>query len=104
MAVGGDFIYPPPSPEPHNLMLVAGGVGINPLLSILRYLAGIRETDKSELKVPQEVHLLYSAKTCDELLYKVSSYYVYNILSSWRRKGTYVTLRSSRYTLSTHNW
>ena len=32
---GEDFHYPPDSlEEPHNILLIGGGVGINPLLSI----------------------------------------------------------------------
>ena len=37
--MGGDFFYPPPSlpaSQPHSVLLVAGGVGVNPLVSILR--------------------------------------------------------------------
>ena len=37
--MGGDFFYPPlslPASQPHSVLLVAGGVGVNPLVSILR--------------------------------------------------------------------
>lgn len=41
--VGGDFHYPDKDTEAvpgHDLLLVAGGVGINPLASIIFHLAG----------------------------------------------------------------
>ncbi len=60
VAVGGDFLYTADMGGP--LVLVAGGIGITPLMSIVRYVdesvPGIRLT------------LLYSAKTPDELLFR----------------------------------
>ena len=76
--VGGDFYYSPASPC--NLLLVAGGVGINPLLSILlhhSWLVGRRgqEEEKGEEEEEEEegkrAKLLYSAKTVKELIFKV---------------------------------
>ena len=58
--VGGDFLYTPDMGGP--LVLVAGGIGITPLMSIVRYV------DESERLVP--LTLLYSAKTPDELLFR----------------------------------
>ena len=60
VAVGGEFLYTADMGGP--LVLVAGGIGITPLMSIVRYVdesvPGVRLT------------LLYSAKTPDELLFK----------------------------------
>ncbi|KAK8160564.1 hypothetical protein BKA80DRAFT_310827 [Phyllosticta citrichinensis] len=36
--VGGSFVWPPPVPAPKKLLFVAGGVGINPLISIVTHL------------------------------------------------------------------
>ncbi len=58
--VGGDFLYTSDMGGP--LVLVAGGIGITPLMSIVRYV------DESERLVP--LTLLYSAKTPDELLFR----------------------------------
>ena len=60
VAVGGEFLYTADMGGP--LVLVAGGIGITPLISIVRYVdesvPGVRLT------------LLYSAKTPDELLFR----------------------------------
>lgn len=72
--VGGDFGYSPPSPR--NLLLVAGGLGINPLLSILlhhSWLVGRRGQEEEEEEA-KRVKLLYSAKTVKELIFKVFLY------------------------------
>lgn len=53
-----------------NVLLVAGGVGINPLISIIMQLKDSGSNVRS--------CLMYSAKTADELLFKVSA-----ILSIW---------------------
>lgn len=60
VAVGGDFLYTADMGGP--LALVAGGIGITPLMSVVRYV------DES---VPRgRLTLLYSAKTPDELLFR----------------------------------
>ena len=58
--VGGDFLYRSDMGGP--LVLVAGGIGITPLMSIVRYV------DESADSAP--LTLLYSAKTPDELLFR----------------------------------
>jgi len=68
---GGDFYYDPTIDKPcdnRSLMLIAGGVGINPLYSILQHATYLCET-KSEFK-PSSVTLLYSAATVNELLFR----------------------------------
>ena len=70
MRVGGDFHYPNPVTDAlggqgHNLLLVAGGVGINPLASIYRHAA----RNSHDLNLSQ-ASLLYSAKSVEELIFK----------------------------------
>ncbi|KAI0834207.1 hypothetical protein F5Y06DRAFT_279679 [Hypoxylon sp. FL0890] len=58
--VGGSFVWPPPGVNVRTLrkvVFVAGGVGVNPLMSMVSSLA---ETGDSG--VPFEVHFLYSLK------------------------------------------
>ncbi|XP_063042101.1 oxidoreductase NAD-binding domain-containing protein 1 [Engraulis encrasicolus] len=72
--VGGDFYYDPaPGDAPVDLLLVAGGVGINPLYSILLHAADLlrsSHTPGNRLPSPGHTHLLYSAKSTQELLFK----------------------------------
>lgn len=61
--MGGSFIWPPPSLETASidrLVLVAAGVGINPLVSIFSHL--IRTGSR-----PKEIHFVYGTKTDAEL-------------------------------------
>lgn len=64
--VGGDFYYISPSPTSpskiNDVLLLAGGVGINPLYSILQHYL---EQDDPERKIT----LLYSAKSPAELVF-----------------------------------
>ncbi|GCC29032.1 hypothetical protein chiPu_0007468 [Chiloscyllium punctatum] len=75
LRVGGDFFFDPqPSDKPVNLLLVAGGVGINPLYSILLHIVDLyrMQGSKSCKYKPGSVQLYYSAKNTDELLFKRS--------------------------------
>jgi len=68
---GGDFYYPPlksKSEEAHSLLLVAGGVGINPLYSILQHVHHIKKSENCS--EADGVTLLYSAATRDELIFR----------------------------------
>lgn len=56
----GDFHYT--SDDTHPLALIAGGIGITPIASIIRYI------DKTSLQVPTT--LIYSASTSSELLFR----------------------------------
>ena len=73
--VGGDFWYSPPSPlEVGDLLLIGGGVGINPLFSMLQHHVWMLQSP--ECTASHEcnlgaVHILYSSKTISELLFKV---------------------------------
>ena len=73
MRVGGNFFFDPRPGDPSSdLLLIAGGVGINPLFSIVRHVADI----SSDLpnKYTGKTVLLFSAKNIDELLFKVQSF------------------------------
>ncbi|XP_054620061.1 oxidoreductase NAD-binding domain-containing protein 1 [Dunckerocampus dactyliophorus] len=76
MRVGGDFYFDPsPSDPAVNLLLVAGGVGINPLYSILAHAADLLELSRApggRVYNIGSAHLCYSAKTTQELLFKNS--------------------------------
>lgn len=59
--VGGSFVWPPAHLDPSRidrLVLVAGGVGCNPLISIVSHLVSIHESQR-----PKEIHFLYGTKT-----------------------------------------
>lgn len=75
MRVGGDFFFDPSASDPTvDLLLVAGGVGINPLYSILLHTRDLlhlnRASNKQDYNIGS-VHLCYSAKNTKELLFKV---------------------------------
>ncbi|KAI5200448.1 Oxidoreductase Nad-Binding Domain-Containing Protein 1 [Manis pentadactyla] len=71
--VGGDFFFDPqPADASRNLVLIAGGVGINPLLSILRHSVDLhreRENKGSGYEIGT-TKLFYSAKNTSELLFQ----------------------------------
>ncbi|NXA51568.1 OXND1 protein, partial [Nothocercus julius] len=73
LRVGGDFFFDPqPGDPPVKVVLVAGGVGINPLFSILLHVADLHESQESKgggYKMGT-VSLYYSAKNTNELLFK----------------------------------
>ncbi|KAM0327721.1 hypothetical protein ACHAQA_006016 [Verticillium albo-atrum] len=63
VCVGGSFVWPPahvPVDSLRNVVFVAGGVGINPLMSIVSHLAG------GESPPPFNVHFMYSTKIPSE--------------------------------------
>ncbi|XP_036123395.1 oxidoreductase NAD-binding domain-containing protein 1 [Molossus molossus] len=71
--VGGEFFFDPqPAAAAGNLVLIAGGVGINPLLSILRHSADLlrERADTGRGWETGTITLLYSAKNTSELLFK----------------------------------
>lgn len=73
LRVGGEFYFDPqPTDASRNLVLIAGGVGVNPLLSILRHVADLHRerVDKGSGYEPGQIRLLYSAKDTSELLFK----------------------------------
>jgi len=65
---GGDFYYPSSGIDgEHSLLLVAGGVGINPLYSIWQAAAHLARTSSSSS--PTSVSMLYSAASKKELIF-----------------------------------
>ncbi|KAJ5949516.1 hypothetical protein N7454_001100 [Penicillium verhagenii] len=57
--VGGSFVWPPSGIDIHeikNVVLIAGGVGINPLISILSHI------NQTEIGSPLNVQILYSSR------------------------------------------
>ena len=73
MRVGGDFYYDPPknSPVCDNLLLIAGGVGINPLYSVVQHVSDLLDQIDTDGKFAGKCALLFSAKHKDELLFQV---------------------------------
>lgn len=71
--VGGDFHYSPTTNQNlADLLLIAGGVGINPLLSVLFHHSRLLCSDSVGKEFGLgSVRLLYSSKTRAELLFKV---------------------------------
>lgn len=65
--VGGDFWYNPTPPLISDLLLVAGGIGINPIYSILRHQALLVEATST--RNPHSI-LLYTACNSQELIFK----------------------------------
>jgi len=72
MRVGGDYHYPNTTITDkggsHNLLLIGGGVGINPLASIFFHIAAGQS--KSQLSQVGKVQLLYSASARNELIFR----------------------------------
>uniref|UniRef100_A0A8C1DBC5 Oxidoreductase NAD-binding domain-containing protein 1 n=1 Tax=Cyprinus carpio carpio TaxID=630221 RepID=A0A8C1DBC5_CYPCA len=69
--VGGNFYFDPqPSDPVVDLLLIAGGVGINPLYSILLHAADLLRHTHGHRCAPGHTHLCYSAKNTEELLFK----------------------------------
>ncbi|KAI5629772.1 oxidoreductase NAD-binding domain-containing protein 1 [Silurus asotus] len=67
---GGLYFDPIPSDHTVDLLLVAGGVGINPLHSILMHSVDLLRLKNQN--TPRQTHLCYSAKNSKELLFKNS--------------------------------
>lgn len=69
LVVGGDFFYAPqPATSCRDLLLVAGGVGINPIVSIIQHVSDLKNTE--DYYLPSRVVLAYSARTFDELIFR----------------------------------
>ncbi|KAK6437265.1 hypothetical protein LTR95_006547 [Oleoguttula sp. CCFEE 5521] len=61
--VGGSFVYPPVLPSDsrvERLVLIAGGVGINPLMSMLSHVMQLPQAER-----PAEVEVVYSTKPAE---------------------------------------
>ncbi|KAK7898584.1 hypothetical protein WMY93_019437 [Mugilogobius chulae] len=70
LRVGGDFFFDPAPSDPSlDLLLVAGGVGINPVYSILLHTADLLRLKRANVS---SAHMCYSAKSTQQLLFKRS--------------------------------
>ncbi|XP_073406827.1 oxidoreductase NAD-binding domain-containing protein 1 isoform X2 [Dendrobates tinctorius] len=98
LRVGGEFFFDPQaSDSPVDLVLIAGGVGINPLFSILLHVADLHKALETTGKGFQmgSVRLYYCAKNTSELLFKKN---ILNLIHSFPGKITcsfHVTQQSS---------
>ncbi|XP_068233977.1 oxidoreductase NAD-binding domain-containing protein 1-like [Palaemon carinicauda] len=75
VCVGGNVYYDPLEEDQegtHDLLLIAGGVGINPLASIYRYANDLQKSFAKNKTgyLPGKVSLLSSVKTKEDLLFK----------------------------------
>ncbi|XP_006823724.1 oxidoreductase NAD-binding domain-containing protein 1-like [Saccoglossus kowalevskii] len=72
---GGDFYYDPqPTDSTTDVLLIAGGVGINPLYSMFLHNADLhqRMKENSDSYKPGKTTLLFSASNHSELIFKKS--------------------------------
>lgn len=69
LKAGGDFFYDRISEESEELLFIAGGVGINPLYSMIQEM--IESLGYGQLCKDVKLILLYTASTFDELIFKV---------------------------------
>lgn len=72
VCVGGAFRYDPAPLELSDLLLIAGGIGINPLFSILKHQHYLTSQCSGTARIPGS-RLLYTARSCNELIFKVST-------------------------------
>lgn len=73
LRAGGDFFYAPEiGDSSYDLLLVAGGVGVNPVASMFLHANSLHKIhqENNEAYQPGKILLLYSARTYEELLYK----------------------------------
>ncbi|XP_074840606.1 oxidoreductase NAD-binding domain-containing protein 1 isoform X1 [Carettochelys insculpta] len=99
LRVGGNFFFDPqPADSPVNLVLIAGGVGINPLFSILLHAADFHRNQDSEGNGYKmgTVKLCYSAKSIDELLFKNNIFGLMNEFPEMITCSFHVTRQSSQ--------
>ncbi|MCJ1336248.1 hypothetical protein MMC09_001524 [Bachmanniomyces sp. S44760] len=95
--VGGSFVWPPPGLDVNQInrvVFVAGGVGINPLISIL---AHIRRSVASE--VPQSIKFLYTTRLDVDPTLPSSEPNLHEILFHDRLKGIFESSPSPSRTL-----
>nr|XP_039255881.1 oxidoreductase NAD-binding domain-containing protein 1-like [Styela clava] len=71
LCFGGDFYHDPVAERDENLLLISGGVGINPIYSILRERSAFLRQDPQRYSGNKiSTMLLYCARTAEELLFK----------------------------------
>ncbi|KAL8617688.1 hypothetical protein ACOMHN_064942 [Nucella lapillus] len=70
LRAGGDFYFDshPGEENPGDVLLVAGGVGINPLYSMVNHVAHINALPQGPYR--GNILMLFSARTCSELIFR----------------------------------
>lgn len=69
LRVGGNYYYDPPSNESRrDLLFIAGGIGINPILSMMQHYIFLQAQRSHSNKDPI-CQLVYSVKTSDDLVF-----------------------------------
>ncbi|PFH60853.1 hypothetical protein XA68_10210 [Ophiocordyceps unilateralis] len=115
LRIGGSFVFPPPASSNlspvRSLVLVAGGVGINPLVSIVRSIAESRPALDIDVRFLYASKLPASGRLQDVLfLYAIAALFEQRKLRGWLRlyatgadttglhqvPGTSVDVRSGR--------
>jgi len=66
--VGGDFMFK--TSRSRNVLLIAGGVGINPLYSMFMHIRDSIKHNDARSETSGTTKLIYSAKTYNEILFK----------------------------------
>ena len=102
LRVGGDFYFDAEvTVNKPDLLLIAGGVGINPLFSMWRH---ARDLDIASNDYPDsfgKLMLLYSVSTHDELIFNVSMQY-FKIFSGYKIGfSTHSAMNESRFSTIT---
>ncbi|XP_041478518.1 oxidoreductase NAD-binding domain-containing protein 1-like isoform X1 [Lytechinus variegatus] len=71
---GGDKLVfdPKPGDPSWNVLLIGGGIGINPLISLMHHAADLHDQKKANPQgyTPGKMELLFSASTKNELIFK----------------------------------
>jgi len=72
LQIGGDFAYDHEQLKNVPVVLMAGGVGITPLISMVRTRLSMQESEQrhNSSSIPHSTTLIYSAKTAEDLLYR----------------------------------
>ena len=90
LRAGGDFYFDPKAGQDTDVLLIAGGVGINPLCSMVNHVADLNASPTGPYK--GNVLLLYSAKTCSELIFRVGQFCYFSSLPKFQCKKQSVSV------------
>lgn len=92
--VCGDFYFDPAVDSDVDLLLIAGGVGINPLYCMINEVTDLNKGDNSK-RFTGRVMLLYSANTIEELIFSVRSWCLLFVFISIHTKSDSNPLQSN---------